>query len=172
MKRIFCFLAFFALPVYGNTDSLPDKATPCYQAFQEKHYSPETMEQHLSTIKRRNHIHPFSKTFVSLLDGRRDDSSPDPAFQGSIIRIIGDINRQNRPTMISKLLKRLQGKRSHYLERKGAIQALGHLLKPGDTKDIKQLSKNLQDRASDIRKETALALRNIRPENLPKMNNN
>ena len=169
MKSIFCFIVFYVLPIYGNADSLPDKPTSCYQSFQNKHYSLEAMGEHLHIIGRGNHTAPFSKTFAKLLGGKKTDFSSDPAFQGSVIGILGDINRQKKAAVISKLLKRLHNNRTHYLERKQVIQTLGYLLKPGNTKDIKQLSRNLQDRSSEIRKETVLALKNIRPEHLPKI---
>ena len=107
------------------------------------------------------------KHLLKLLGGRKADSSSDPAFQGSVIRVLGDTNRQNKPAIASTLLSVLRSTRSHYLARKEAIHTLGYLLKPGDSKKIKQLSKNLFDRSSDIRKETVLALINIKPKKLP-----
>ena len=170
MRHIYCFFFLFILPAYSNTKSSQKKLPACYQAFQERQYSSESITNHLTNIQHKNHATPLARTFVKWLDNRNLPSTlKDPAFQGSIIRILGEINRQNKPTMISKLLKISKGKPHHYLERKGAIQALGYLLNPQDKKAIKELSRNLHDRASTIRKETVLALRNIKPKNMPKI---
>ena len=127
MKHIYCLFILFTLSAHSNTET---KQT-CYQAFQDRHYSPESIENHLTNIQNKNHATPLAETFVNWLNnGNSPFSLKDPAFQGSIIRILGEINRQDKPAMISKLLKISKGKPYHYLERKGAIQALGHLLNP------------------------------------------
>lgn len=125
--------------------------------------------KHLHNIRMRNHSTPLVKTFVNWLNHTQSYFAGDYASQGSVIRILGDINRQNKPAMISRLLKVVNNSRLHYLTRKAAIQSLGQLLNPKNKKAIKELSKNLSDRASSIRRETALAIKNIGPRNMPKI---
>ena len=169
MKQIYFllfFLNFFTLPSYGaSTPSLKNPSV-CYQSFQERNYSTETMKEHMDNIRRRNDFSHLIKKFVNWMKDPQD-----PVSQGSVIRTLGEINRQNKPAIISKLLKILQRTRSHYLTRIEAIQALGKLLGPKNKKAIKELSRGLYDRDSSIKKETVLALQNIRPKNMPKIEN-
>lgn len=124
------------------------------------------MREHMDNIGQRDDFLPLTKGLANEMRNTQD-----PAYQGSVIRILGEINRQNKPAIISKLLKILNRTRSHYLARVEAVRALGKLLNPENKKAIKELSKGLYDRDSSIREETVLALRIIRPKNMPKIDN-
>ena len=172
MKQIYYFSLFFiclTLPYPIYAASSKKKQTACYQAYQARIYSQEAMMEHLDSIKVRNHSTPLAKTFASWLNNAQSHFTGDFVSQASVIRILGDINRQNRPAMISRLMKLVNNSRTQFLTKIAAIQALGYLLSPKHIKAIKALSKNLSDRASSIRRETALAIKNIGPRNMPKL---
>lgn len=119
------------------------------------------MNDHLSLIKERGYPTEVSKILIDYFYEGKDF-----ALRGMIGRILGKnrLAKDNKKKVVSLMIKTLNDQNAHYLERKGMVQGLGYLLKPGNQTEIRELAKALKDSSATVRIETAVSLGKIKPE--------
>lgn len=176
MKRLFLFSLFFPLFLYGNSGfSSKDKcfqlflkrnygepqysSRSLFKRFLETNYSERGMRNHLGFIRQRDYPSKMSKTLINEFE-----NSKDPAFRGMILKTLGEkrLAARNKKKIVSLMIEYFHPGR-HYLERKGAVQGLGYLLKPTEQKEIGKLAEGLDDSSASVRQQTALSLGRIKP---------
>ena len=160
MKVLPLFFILYSFCLYGNSDDTKNKKN-CFRAFLNENYNETSMTEHLSLIKERGYPEKLSDVLLTEFD-----KDTDFAFRGMIGRVLGEnrLARKNKKKVVSLMIQTVTNRDTHYLERKGMVQGLGHLLKPEDKKEIRELSKALEDSSSAVRKETAISLGRIKPK--------